>query len=68
MLGENIAGCGFCPLLDSLQVNAVELKTVDADFLMNKAEQLLVVPYFDCRQLSNEKLERLLVLIQMMGY
>jgi len=40
-----------------------KLAAVDADFQIDKNKRLLVVPYFDYRQLSNEKLERLQVLI-----
>ena len=50
----------------SLQLDA-ELIAVDPDFQMDRSKRLLVVPYFDYRQLSNEKLARLLTLIHAMG-
>lgn len=40
-----------------------KLIAVDADFQIDKNKRLLVVPYFDYRQLSNEKLLRLQALI-----
>lgn len=40
-----------------------DLIAVDADFQVAPKQRLLVVPYFDYRQLSNEKLARLRVLI-----
>ena len=45
-----------------------ELEAVDSDFQINKNKRLLVVPYFDYRQLSNEKLVRLQTLINRVGY
>jgi len=45
-----------------------ELTAVDADFQIDKNKRLLVTPYFDYRQLSNEKLERLQALIGGMGH
>ena len=51
----------------SLQLDA-GLVAVDADFQIDTNKRLLVVPYFDYRQLSNEKLARLLALIHSMGY
>jgi len=45
-----------------------ELESVDADFQIDKNKRLLVVPYFDYRQLSNEKLVRLQALINRVGY
>lgn len=55
----------------SLQLDAElesKLVAIDADFQIYTNKRLLVVPYFDYRQLSNEKLARLLVLIHSMGY
>jgi Family of unknown function (DUF6942) len=46
----------------ALQLDAT-LIAVDADFQIDKNKRLLVVPYFDYRQLSNEKLLRLQALI-----
>ena len=46
----------------SLQLDA-HLMPMDADFQMDIKKRLLVVPYFDYRQLSNEKLIRLVGLI-----
>jgi hypothetical protein len=51
----------------SLQLDA-QLISIDADFQMDIKKRLLVVPYFDYRQLSNEKLMRLVGLIQSIGY
>lgn len=49
----------------SLQLDA-QLTPIDADFQMDINKRLLVVPYFDYRQLSNEKLIRLVGLIHQM--
>jgi len=49
-----------------LQLDA-ELIAIDPDFQIDTNKGLLVVPYFDYRQLSNEKLARLLALIHSMG-
>jgi len=51
----------------ALQLDA-KLIAVDADFQIDKNKRLLVVPYFDYRQLSNEKLARLQVLIGRMAH
>jgi len=51
----------------SLPLDA-KLTAVDADFQIDKNKRLLMVPYFDYRQLSNEKLARLEALINSMGY
>ena len=51
----------------TLQLGA-DLAPVDADFQIDKNKRLLVVPYFDYRQLSNEKLARLQMLIGSMAY
>jgi len=45
-----------------------ELVAVDVDFQIDTNKHLLVVPYFDYRQLSNEKLARLLTLIRNLGH
>ena len=50
----------------TLQLDA-ELLRVDTDFQIDKNKALLVVPYFDYRQLSNEKLLRLQALIGSMS-
>lgn len=49
----------------SLELDA-QLIPIDADFQMDIKKRLLVVPYFDYRQLSNEKLIRLVGLIHQM--
>ena len=49
----------------SLQLD-VQLMPIDADFQVDIKKRLLVVPYFDYRQLSNEKLIRLVDLIHQM--
>ncbi len=45
-----------------------KLTAVDADFQIDKNKRLLVVPYFDYRQLSNEKLLRLQALIASLAH
>lgn len=50
----------------TLQLDA-ELLRADTDFQIDKNKALLVVPYFDYRQLSNEKLLRLQALIGSMS-
>ncbi len=39
------------------------METIDKDFSINRERALIVVPYFDYRQLSNQKLEILRALI-----
>ncbi len=41
-----------------------QLDWLDHEFAMDKQQRLLVCPYFDYRQLSNEKIERLCGLIE----
>lgn len=55
---------GTCAANDdkNLALNA-ELLAVDADFQVDPKKRLVVTPYFDYRQLSNEKLARLRALI-----
>jgi hypothetical protein len=42
----------------------VELTWLDNEFAINRAQRLIVCPYFDYRQLSNVKIERLAELIK----
>lgn len=44
-----------------------KLTALDSSFQINHDSRLLVVPYFDYRQLSNEKIVRLVVLIRDLG-
>ena len=43
------------------------LRWLDDDFAINMSQRLIVCPYFDYRQLSNIKIERLAKLIKEMG-
>lgn len=49
----------------SLNANLTEL---DSSFQIDRDRALLVAPYFDYRQLSNEKIVRLVTLIRELGY
>lgn len=41
-----------------------DLQWLDSDFAVSKAQRLIVCPYFDYRQLSNVKIQRLSELLQ----
>lgn len=44
-------------------VNEADLQWIDSDFAINRSQHLVVTPYFDYRQLSNVKLEKLVEII-----
>lgn len=44
-------------------VTEISVRWVDADFAIDPSRQLIVTPYFDYRQLSNAKLEKLASII-----
>ena len=44
-------------------VNDADLQWIDSDFAINRSKRLVVTPYFDYRQLSNVKLEKLVEII-----
>jgi len=52
-------------LANSVVGNVAEtsMQWVDADFAIDPPRRLIVTPYFDYRQLSNAKLERLVSII-----
>jgi hypothetical protein len=50
----------------SLQLDAC-LVPIDADFQIDSAQRLIIAPYFDYRQLNNEKMARLSKLIQQLN-
>ncbi len=46
-------------------VDEGDLQWIDSDFAINRSQRLIVTPYFDYRQLSNVKLEKL---VDIIGY
>ena len=46
-------------------VDEGDLQWIDSDFAINRPQRLIVTPYFDYRQLSNVKLEKL---VEIIGY
>jgi len=50
-----VMGKGYAEVL----LSGIDLSWVDADFAINERERVIVCPYFDYRQLSNLKIERL---------
>jgi len=61
-----IAGKTYAKHLLATGALEVELTWLDDEFAINIANRLIVCPYFDYRQLSNIKIERLSVMISQM--
>lgn len=58
-----ICGRTYAKQLINTQQLKVNLTWFDNEFAVNKQHQLIVCPYFDYRQLSNQKIERLATMI-----
>ena len=58
--GINII-CGKTHAMTLVDENS--LQWIDSDFAINRSQRLIVTPYFDYRQLSNVKLEKLVGII-----